>query len=112
MSEERVIVELTADMTGTYLLTTRSGSRYLVEIDGSGLAQIQRTPAAFTVSGDWSPSLYSDGEALTCRIDQMKVGQTGAFIYIKPELAMQDPDYFGSTRFTTIIESIEAVACS
>ena len=112
MDGGQAIVELTGETLGAYLVTTRSGSRYMVEIDGRGMAQILRTPAAFTLDGDWSPSLYSDGEAITCRIDHMKVGQTGVFIYIKPELAMQDPDYFGSTRFTTIIESIVRVDVS
>lgn len=35
LDDDQAIVELTADMPVMYLLTTRGGSRYLVEIDGT-----------------------------------------------------------------------------
>ena len=112
MNSGRAVTELTSDMPGTYLATTQSGSRYLVEIDESKAVRIHRTPADFTMSAVWSPSLYSDGGVLPCSFIQFKVGLPGAFSFFKVEKALEDPLYLGSTRLTTIIDSIKRVDAS
>lgn len=107
MDEEQVIVELTNETLSAYLMTTESGSRYQVVIDGSGSVLMRRTPAAFTMSTMWQPSLYHDGHSLAAWIVQIKVGLPGALIFFKGERIRDDPDCVCTTRFTTVVESIE-----
>lgn len=102
------VFELTVDTPGDWFVTTKSGSRYLVKIAHDGFTEMQRVPAPFTMDGDWSPSLYRDGEILMCKLVRMKVGQRGSFVYFKPE-RISDPFYVGSTRGTTIVESIRPI---
>jgi len=106
MNPDHSIDELTRHVTGLYLVVTKSGSRYQVEIDQAGRVRVRRTPAAFTINAMWGSSLFNDGDLFEVWIVQLRVGAPGVLVFFKEHRLQDDPEYLSTTRVTTTVESI------
>lgn len=90
--------------TGTYLVDTSSGSRYIIDLDGKTLTrainQVDVAPGYELLTGD----LRRDGDAVPLyRVGRCTVGERGLFGI--RELDLHD-GYVGTTRDTTPVVKI------